>query len=84
MPNRPEPRAGTGGGEPLDLLSRLERLRPPPQPPSLRLRILRKAWLGVYFIVMFVPLSAWTVVQWRIYSSDRAAAGPQAGSGSRP
>lgn len=73
MEERSSHRAPAGGQRP-DLLSRLEALHPQPAPPPFGLRMLRKAWIGAYFILMFAPISVWMFFQWRIHSSERAAA----------
>lgn len=67
-------RRDSEGEESLDLSSRLERLRPKLQGPSFKLRMLRRGWIGTYFIVMFVPMLVWLLLQWRIYTSERAGA----------
>lgn len=64
---RPDP----DSGEALDLVSRLERLRPKPEGPSFKTRVLRSAWFATYLMAVLLPLLLWAGLQWRIYTSQR-------------
>jgi len=66
-----DPRGHAQDERSLDLLSRLERLHPKPPGPSFKLKVLRGAWIGAYFVLTFGPLWVWSAFQWRIHSSGR-------------